>query len=202
MSARSTLIYLVTLAVVPFAAAKNKQVLPNYVLQAQTVAVVIMPDAGESITDPAANRTAEVNVEKALLQWGKYKVVPDALSADLIVAVRKGHAGGPAITNAPTDTRPVILQPSPGTIYVGGQQGAPPDLTYPGPTPGGPTVRNEAGTAEDTLELFQGGVQYPLEAAPFWKYIGKDALNAPEVRAVEQFRKAVAEAEKQQKHKP
>ena len=52
MSARSTLIGLVILAVVPFAAAKNKQVLPNHVLQAETVAVVIQPGAGEPV--PAA----------------------------------------------------------------------------------------------------------------------------------------------------
>jgi hypothetical protein len=178
-------------------------VLPNYVLQAQTVAVVVMPDAGESVTDPAANRTAELNVEKALLQWGRYRLIPDALTADLIVAVRKGHAGGPAVSSAPIDTRPVIFQPSPGTIYVGGQQGAPPDLTQrPGPEPPKPTISHEAGTAEDTFELFLGGVEYPLDTAPIWRYMAKDALDAPEVRAVEQFRKAVADSEKQQKQKP
>jgi hypothetical protein len=202
MSARSTLIYLIILAGVPFVFAKNKQVLPNYVLQAQTIAVVIMPDAGESVTNPTANRTAEESVEKALLQWGRYRLIPDALSADLIVAVRKGHAGGATISQAPIDTRPVILQPSPGTIYVGAQEGAPPDQTYPVPAQRGPSVKNEAGTAEDTFELFQGGIQYPLEAAPLWRYIGKDALDAPQVRAVEQFRKAVAESEKQRKQKP
>ena len=125
MLTRSTLIGIVLVAVVPLATAKNKQVLPDYVLQAQTVAVVIMPDAGEPVTDPAANRTAEQNVEKALLQWGRYRLIPDALTADLIVAVRKGHAGGPTISSAPIDTRPVES----GTIYVGGQQGAPPNLT-------------------------------------------------------------------------
>ena len=205
MLTRSTLICLVLLTVLTLAAAKNKQVLPNYVLQAQTVAVVLMPDAGESVTDPAANRTAELNVEKALLQWGRYRLIPDAQTADLIIAVRKGHAGGPAISSAPIDTRPVILQPSPGTIYIGGQQGAPPDLTQqPGPEPPKPTISHEAGTAEDTFELFLGGVEYPLDSAPLWRYIAKDALDAPEVRAVERFRQAVAESEKQQKqkHKP
>jgi hypothetical protein len=203
MLKRSTLICLVLVAVVPLAAAKNKQVLPDYVLQAQTVAVVILPDAGEPITDPAANRTAEQNVEKALLQWGRYRLIPDVLTADLIVAVRRGHAGGPAIGPAPIDTRPVILQPSPGTIYVGGQQGAPPDVTQqPGPYPPNPTISHEAGTAEDTFELFLGGVEYPLDSAPIWRYMAKDALNAPEVRAVERFRQAVADSEKQRKQKP
>jgi len=205
MLTRLTLIGIVVVAVVPSAVAKNKnkQVLPNQVLQAQTVTVVIMPYAGESVTDPAANRTAELNVEKALLQWGRYRLVPDALTADLIVAVRKGHAGGPAISPAPIDTRPVILQPSPGTIYVGGQQGAPPDVTQqPGPQPPKPTISHEAGSAEDTFELFLSGVEYPLDSAPIWRYMAKDALDAPEVRAVEQFRNAVAESEKQQKQKP
>jgi hypothetical protein len=203
MLTRSNLICLVLLALVPLAGAKNKQALPNYVLDAQTIAVVIMPDAGEPVTDPAVNRTAEQNVEKALLQWGRYRLIPDALTANLIVAVRKGHAGGPAISSAPIDTRPVILQPSPGTIYVGGQQGAPPDVTQqPGPQPPRPTISHEAGTADDTFELFLGGVEYPMDAAPIWRYIAKDALDAPEVRAVEQFRKAVADSEKQRKQKP
>lgn len=202
MLTRSTLIGIVLVAVVPPVAAKNKQVLPDYVLQARTVAVVLMPDAGESVTDPAANRTAELNVEKALLQWGRYSLIPDALTADLIVAVRKGYAGGPAISSAPIDTRPVILQPSPGTIYVGGQQGAPPDLTQQGPRPPGPTISHEAGSAEDTFELFRGGVEHPLDAAPMWRYMAMDALDAPDVRAVEQFRKAVSDSEKQKKQKP
>jgi hypothetical protein len=203
MLTRLTLIGIVVVAVVPSTVAKNKnkQVLPNQVLQAQTVAVVIMPDAGESVTDPAANRTAELNVEKALLQWGRYRLIPDALTADLIVAVRKGHAGGPAISPAPIDTRPVILQPSPGTIYVGGQQGAPPDVTQQ-TYPPKPTISHEAGSAEDTFELFLGGAEYPLDSAPIWRYMAKDALDAPEVRAVEQFRNAVADSEKQQKQKP
>jgi hypothetical protein len=52
MSARSTLIYRVLLAVLPCAAAKNKQQLPNYVLQAQAVAVVIPPKTREPIANP------------------------------------------------------------------------------------------------------------------------------------------------------
>jgi hypothetical protein len=39
-------------------------------------------------------------------------------------------------------------------------------------------------------------LEEPLDAAPVWRYIAKDALNAPNVPAVEQFRKAVNEAMK------
>jgi hypothetical protein len=203
MSARSTLVGLAILAVVPFVAAKNKQVLPNYVLQAQTVAVVIPPDAGEPVANPTANRTAEENVEKALSQWGRYRLVTDAEFADLVIAVRKGHAGGPTIANSPTDNRPVTIQSGGGTTRVGAQQGSPADLAYPLPgDPAGPRPGNEIGSAEDSFEVYRGGAQYPLDAAPLWRYRAKDALDAPQVRAVEQFRKAVSESENAQKHKP
>jgi hypothetical protein len=202
MSARSTLIGLVILAVVPFSAAKNKQVLPDYVLQAETVAVAIEPDAGEPVTNPMANRTAEENVERALAQWGRYRLVTDAQFADLVIAVRKGHASGQTIVNSPTDNRPVTGQSSGGTTRVGVQQGRPSDLSSPIPgEPSGPRLGNEVGSAEDSFEVYRGKVQYPLDAPPLWRYRAKDALDAPQMRAVEEFRKAIAESEKA-KQKP
>jgi hypothetical protein len=203
MSARSTLIGFVVLALVPFAAAKNRQVLPDYVLQAQTVAVVIQPDAGEPVTHPTANRTAEENVEKALLQWGRYRLVTDAEFADLVIAVRKGHAGGPIIANSPTDNRPLTIESAGPTTRAGVQQGRPSDLTTPLPgEPAGPRPANEIGSAEDSFEVYRGRVQYPLDAAPLWRYRAKDALDAPQVRAVEEFHKVITESEKAQKQKP
>ena len=41
-----------------------------------------------------------------------------------------------------------------------------------------------------------GGREYPLDASPLWRYIAKDSLNAPQVDAVEQFRKAIEEIRK------
>src|SRR6266576_1275592 len=113
MSARMTMLFLLVLVVASFANAKNKkkQVLPDYVLKAQTVLVVIQPDAGEPLTNPTANRTAQENVEKALMKWGRFRLVMDAQTADLVIAVRKGHAGGPTVSNSPTDNPPVIVQP-------------------------------------------------------------------------------------------
>jgi hypothetical protein len=208
MTTRSPRTCLILLALVPFGIAKDKkdkQVLPNYVLQAQTLAVVILPDAGEPITDPTANRTAEENVEKALQQWGRYRVVAEITYAYLVICVRKGHAGGPTIRNSPADNRPVIFQqPGPETTRIGVQQGTPPPATFPGTQPSpvgptGPTIANEGGNPEDTFELFLGGVDYPLDAAPVWRYMAANALNAPTVRAVEEFRKAYEDSEKQQK---
>ena len=203
MSARSTLIYLIVLAIVPFAVAKDKQVLPSYVLQAQTVAVVIPPDAGEPVANPTANRTAQENVEKALSQWGRFRLVTDAGVADLVIAVRKGNAGGPTIANSPTDNRPVTIQQGGGTTRVGVQQGRPSDLAYPLPgEPTGPRPGGEVAGTEDSFEVYQGRVQYPLDAAPFWRYRANGALDEPHVRAVEQFHKAITESEKAQKQKP
>ena len=203
MSARLTLIYLIVLASASFAFARNKQELPSYVLQAHTVAVMIQPDAGEPVANPTLNRTAQENVEKALSQWGRFQLVTDAQFADIVIAVRKGHASGPTIANSPTDNRPITIQPGAGNTRVGVQQGPPSDLTYPLPgQPTGTQPGGEIGGTADSFEVYQGKVQYPLDAAPFWRYRGNDALDEPQVRAVEEFRKAVAESEKAQKHKP
>lgn len=57
---------------------------------------------------------------------------------------------------------------------------------------------NEIGASEDTFEVYRGGVEYPLDAPPVWRYIAKDCLREPTVAAVEEFRKAIAQAEKPQ----
>src|SRR5215831_13901303 len=156
MSARTALIILMVFGVTSVAIAKNKkkQILPDYVLRAQTVLVVIHPEAGEPVTNPTANRTAQENVEKALTQWGRFKVVMDAQTADLVISVQKGHASGPAVRNSPADNRPVIIQPGDSNIRLGGQVGRPPDLTNPGPngsTTREPRMDTEIGTSSDDI---------------------------------------------------
>jgi hypothetical protein len=60
----------------------------------------------------------------------------------------------------------------------------------------------EVGPSEDLFEVYDGRRQDPLDGSPLWRYLGKNALRPPTVTAVEQFRKAIEEAEKQQKQKP
>jgi len=206
---RMTIVSLIVLLLVPLAPAKDKkkQELPDYVLKAETVAVVIRPDAGEPVTNPMANRTAEDNVERALSQWGRFRLVSDAQFADLVIAVRKGHAGGQTINNSPIDNRPVTIQSGGGDTRAGAQQGRPSDLSSP-VGPGGqrmPQVGNEVGPAEDVFEVYISGrdVEHPLDAAPIWRYMGKNALDGPQVKAVEQFKNAITESEKvSQQKKP
>jgi hypothetical protein len=187
------------LSSVSFARKKNKQELSDLVLNAQTVLVVIHSDAGEPVTNPTANRTAQENVENALTKWGRFHLVISPQTADLVIAVRKGHSGGPTISNSPADDRPVIVQPNDGDVRIGAQQGRPPGLSDPGlgPQDRGPHISNEIGFSEDSFEVYLGGVEYPLDASPVWRYMAKNALDTPTVAAVSQFRKAVDESEKQ-----
>jgi len=64
---------------------KKKPSVPAYVLKAHTVVVLIDPDAGTSLTDPMANKTAQDEVEKALLKWGRLSLVMDPARADLVI---------------------------------------------------------------------------------------------------------------------
>ncbi len=204
--------FLTSLALVaaftPLAAAKDKiKPLPAQVLNAQTILVVIDPVAGEPLNNPSANRSAREDVENALMQWGRFRLAMEPTTADLILSVRKGSGKNATPTiNGPIDNRPVILEPSgDGDIRIGQQRGRPPGLSRGESIPsGGPHLGTEIGASEDTVELYLGGVEYPLDSSPIWRYSAKDALHPPKIPALDQLRKAIDETEKalQQKQKP
>jgi hypothetical protein len=204
MTARlSALIPLAMLLALPANAKdKKKPTLPEYVLKATTVLVVVNPEAGEPLDQPMANATARDNVEKALMEWGRFRVVMDGAESDLVIAVRTGSGKmmQPTIKGTPIDSRPGVGQSTDSTIRIGGQQGHSPPLSDPGidGPQSGPRVSNEIGPSEDTFEVYRGGVQTPLDAPAVWRYIAKDCLRPPKVSAVEEFRKAIADAEKPQ----
>jgi hypothetical protein len=102
------------------------------------------------------------------------------------------------------DNRPVIFEPSEGNARIGGAPTRSPDLTNPGlgPVDRQPRINSQIGPSDDTFEVYLGNVEYPLDAPPIWRYSARDALRGPQVAAVEQFRKAVDESEKQRQHKP
>jgi hypothetical protein len=198
---------LLTVALVsPFAASKDKfKPLPAQVLHAQTILVVIDPDAGEPVTAPTANRDAREDVEKALMAWGRFRLAIEPSTADLVLAIRKGsgRTATPTISGGPIDNRPVIVEPTDGGIRIGAQQGRPPDLER-GHSDSGPRMGTQIGGSEDTLELYAGGVEYPLDSPPIWRYSAKDALNPPKNQGINQLRKSIEQTEKavQQKQKP
>jgi hypothetical protein len=176
----------------------KKSILPTYVLNAQTVLVLIDPEAGTPMNAPLANKTAQDDVEKALMKWGRLKPVLDGYTADLVITVRKGSdkVVQPTVGGLPTNDRPVIVQPTDSGIRLGGQKGQPPGTPDSTRTAPGPQV--EVAPREDVFAVYEGRVDAPLERSPVWRYARKDALRSPSVPAVEEFRKAIEEAEKQQ----
>jgi hypothetical protein len=201
---RATAMLALVIAAAGLASAKKKVYLPTFVLKAQTVMVVILPGSGEPLNDPDANLKAQANVEKAFMKWGRYQIVHDASQADILVGVRKGtgRIANPTISGGPIDSRPATVETTDSDIHVSVQQGHPPDLTQQ-PTPtetetpsSKPHTGVDVGPRDDTFELIQGGREYPLDSPAVWRCAVKDGLNAPDVTSVEQFRKAVEEADK------
>src|SRR5271165_1141492 len=204
MPIRMRVLFSVVLLFTCFAAAntKKKDGLPAQVLSAQTVVVLVEPDAGMSTSEPLANKTAQDDVEKALANWGRLKLVLiGGTNADLVITVRKGSgkAVQPTIKGEPTNDHPGVVVPSDNGIHVGVQRGQPPGSTQPPPQDTSPRLGGAVGPTEDTFLVYLGGSDDPpLERAPVWRYVSKNALHSPDVPAVAEFKKAVDAAVKQQ----
>ena len=185
-----------------YAKDKKKPLLPEDILRAQTVLVVIDPNAGMDLTDPNANRIAQEDVEKALMKWGRFSLAMEASTADLIITVSKGNgkAVQPTIGGVPMNNRPVIFEPtdSGGRVGVGqgNPQSGPPD----------PRPQTTLGPTLDMFVVYRGNKDDPyssaLDAPAVWRYTTKDALHSPDVPAVDVFRNVIAESEKQLAGKP
>ena len=184
-----------------FASAKDKKktLLPADVLRARSVLVVVDPNSGMDVRNPNANRTAQEDVEKALMNWGRFSLAMDAQFADLIITVRKGSGKivQPTIGGVPNNNRPVILEPTDSGGRIGVRQGNPAGAG----DPPDPQPQVEVGQSQDTFVVYRGSKDdpywTPLEAPPVWRYTAKDALESPGVPAVEVFRKLIADSEKQ-----
>jgi len=201
MVKRAFAVFLLSLpAICGFAKDKTKNILPAYVLQAKTVAVVIDPNAGISIDDPRANEMAQRDVEAALLKWGRFNLVPDPKIADLIVMVRKGN--GRLMDEALPDIRQNSgINPDNRGGSMGPPRGSQPDLSAdPGRGSSRQYPQAGIGNAEDLFSVFKGG-QNTLYATPVWTYAGRDGLSPQTVPAVTAFKKAVAVADKAEAEK-
>jgi hypothetical protein len=193
---------------------RSKSTLPTYVLQARTVAVIIDPTAGVSLDDPQANQVAQRDVETAFLNWGRFQPVLDGQSADLVIVVRRGtgKVASGTVHDPQQNRRPAVIEPTDTGIGVGVQRGQPPP--YAGDLPDAsqgsgipsqnppvmdqtPHPQAEIGnsTSDDSLLVYRGRVQNPLDGSPIWRYEAKNALKPHTVPAVDAFRKAVDQAE-------
>jgi hypothetical protein len=184
---------------------KGDEVLPPYILQARTVAVVVDPAAGIDPEDPRANQVAQKDVETALLNWGRFQPVIGTTEADLIIVVRRGHGklADATISDPRQNNRAGVINPTDNGISVGAQHGNQPNL---GGAPNGagsqpsqsqsPQPQMEVGGVDDSFTVFDGKVEKPLDGAPGWRYMARDGLKPHGVPAVDEFRKAVAAADK------
>jgi hypothetical protein len=191
------------------ASAKKKVILPADVLRARTVLVIVDPTAGVDVRDPNANRAARADVEKAVDQWGRFTLVQEGLTADLIITVRKGNGkfiqptiGGTPINGTPPVSGGTTSSPTQSTTRAGVRWGSgiPNDPSNAGTQPSTPQPQIEAGSPQDMFVVYRGSTDpnwSPLDTPAVWRYSGKDALASPSVPAVEAFRKLIAESEKQ-----
>jgi hypothetical protein len=79
---------------------KKKNLLPSSVLSAHTVLVLIDPQAGTSSDAPLANKTAQEDVEKALMKWGRLTPVMETQTADLLIIAAKAHGNWSSLLSA------------------------------------------------------------------------------------------------------
>ena len=184
---------------------KKKILLPNDILEARTVLVVIDPDAGVDIQAPNANREALQDVERAFMNWGRFSMAVDISTADLVVAVRKGNGkiAQPTIGGVPSNNRPVIFEPTDSGGRIGGHSGTPPQSGDPTNSQSpNPHQQVEVGPTQDMFVVYRGKRDNALDAPSVWRYNAKDALRSPDVPAVDAFRKLILAAEKQRDAKP
>jgi hypothetical protein len=193
------------LMAVPVLAKSKDKTLPPYILQAHTVAVLIDPSAGMDPEDPQANRIAQNDVETALMNWGRFQRVMGTQGADLIIVIRRGHRRlvDATITDPMQNNRPGSInatdngmgvgaqtpnrQPNMGDPNGAGQQSQQRPTTQP---------QMEIGGTDDSFVVFDGTVAKPLNGSPGWRYMAPDGLRPHSVPAVEEFKKAVAAADK------
>lgn len=200
MSKRTAVLLAATLLLASSGFAKDKKrILPAYVLNAHSVAVIIDPDAGLSVEDPQANTVAQKDVERALVAWGRFEPMPSTRAADLIIVVRKGS--GRIVNQTVTDTRqnrrPGDIDATDSTVTLGAQHGQQPGLSGDASsTQTASHSQTELGATGDSFLVYEGGVDNPLDHSPAWRYVAEDGLRPHTVPAVAEFRKALAEAEK------
>ena len=186
----------------PSPPASPKPIVPEFVRIAHTVAVLVDPDAGVSLEDPQANQVAQRDVETALANWGRYLTVIGSEDADILIVIRRGnkHLVEQSVSDPRQNSRAGVINPSQDGIGIGAQHGSQPPLSGSS-RPGSPSTADthpvtQIGSTDDSFAIFDGKNSHPLDGAPAWRLLARDALKPHTVPAVDEFRKAVAEADK------
>jgi hypothetical protein len=201
-TALAVTLILTPLALAPSLLAKPKPdpSVPVYILKAHTVSVIVDPQAGVSLSDPNANQVAQKDVETALLKWGRFEPVVST-KADLIIVIRRGSGklADATVSDPRQNNRAGVINPTDDGISVGAQHGPPPQVSSGSPSTGpygSAHTQAEVGNVEDSFVVYDGDGENPIDSVAGWRYVAKDGLHPHNVPAVDEFRKAIAEAEK------
>jgi hypothetical protein len=180
---------------VPHGLAKGKaeKTLPEYVLVAKTVAVMIDPTVRMDADDPMANDIARKDVEAALVKWGRFDPVVHPEYADIVIVIRKGHPRS-SDASMPDSRQPGVMNPTDTGIRMGAQRGV--DGT-PAGNPQRPQQQEiEMVPPEDSFVVHQGWKANPANGPVAWRRDQRDGLHSHDVPVVDEFRKAVDAAQK------
>jgi len=190
MIIRRAVIFFLLVLFVCQSAARDKKHLPDQLLKAQTVAFVVSVDPHEIAANPKIAETLQKELETAMANWGRYKLAPSA-TADLVIVAHMGHVNPPTVVNRPD--KPEFTNPNTGPGPYPGTPGLPnPGLGVPG------REAAQLRAEEDTFEVYAARTDIS-DASRLWQYKGALALRGPKVAAIEKFRKAIEESEKQPK---
>ena len=171
------------LALPGFGKDKKKQRLPDAVLDARTIGVYVMPDVGETISGD--QQKARATVEHALREWGRYRVHTfgvETPNLDLIIEVKKSGGVRPTIAGLP-QRGTTIDRSSAGIDISAGSLGVPRTT---------PHEQTEISSPNDEFYVY---IPIGDSKALVYRFTAKNALDAPTVRAVFEFKKAVEESE-------
>ena len=173
--------------------------LPIFILQAQTVLVIVDPAAGIDLDDPRANEVARKDVETALLNWGRFSLVMSGMEPDITIVIRKGNGKlvNTTVSDPRQNSRPGDVTRTDDALSVGVQHGHAPGSNPPPDASSSAHPQTEVSNmVVDSFIVRQGKTDSELSGNIGWRYMAKDALHPHDVPAVEAFKKAVAEAEK------
>jgi hypothetical protein len=176
---------LFVLAAVLFAATlfakdkKPKQEIPDEILNARYVAVIVFNESNQLVKQ-ADDLRAIGDVEQALRKWGRYAITLNVRDADFVIAIRKGRMAEARI-GVPSVNRPGISTETeiapPGDMFAVYRK------AFDGV--------NQRQTPPD-----------PRDAPPVWRIMQDGILDPPVVSAVLKFKKAVEDSEKVRAARP
>jgi hypothetical protein len=173
------------------AKSKTEKTLPEYVLTAKTVAVMIDSTVGINADDPMANEIARKDVEAALAKWGRFETIVHPEYADIVIVIHKGHRQSP---DASDPRQPEVFNPNDNGIRMGAQHNV--DGAQPVNSQRPQAQEIEVHSPEDSFVVYQGWKANPTNGPAAWSRDQVGGLQSHDVPLVDVFRKAVDAADK------